>query len=757
MKFYLKKYWPYLLLILISIIFFWKFFFKGLIPFPGDMLVGAYYPWLDHKWGGFVTSVPIKNPLISDVFSQFYLWKQIIINSIKNLSFPFWNIYSYSGYPLYANFHSGSLNPFNLLLLVFGNQTGWSFFVISQFFFSSITFYLFLKQLYPKKKLPCLAGSIVYSYSGFMVTWSQFVTAGFAMVWLPLVFLNIEKFFETKRYKYLIYIPILYFLIMTSGHLQALAYSYIISGLYFVYKLLQNKKIDKKKIINFSLVIVLSFFLMTVQLLPTIEMGKNSVRFNENYISGYNFGLLSLDRIITLFAPDYFGNPTTFNYWGSFNYHETVIYCGILPIFALIYCLFNFKKLKHEKFFLITCIISLLFTFNTFLGKSIYYLKLPLLSTSAAGRINMIFVFCVSVLTAYFFDQISLHKFKNTLRFYWGYIAFVFIIALYTLIMYKLISIYPDLQQKYYIGLRNLVLPVSIIGLIFIVLAFIKNTRLKSILILFIIILDLFRFSWKYTPFVNKEYFYPQTEITNFLQNQKGLFRIEKEKGPLMTPNIWTAYNLSSPAGYDPMSLDSYSRFYKEYLNNEKNIINTSRYSEIDNYDAEKLGEANVKYLLALKYDSIDKISSDGNHLNYKINLKDWTKIYEYGSVVVLENTKFKPRIEINNPEDQKTISNINYSANQVSFNIISSKDNQNIILRDTWYPGWKAYVDNQETNIDKYLDIYRNIKVDKGNHFIKFVYKPYSFYLGLKISLFSAIIWLILLIKYKTKTIDEK
>ena len=92
-----------------------------------------------------------------------------------------------------------------------------------------------------------------------------------------------------------------------------------------------------------------------------------------------------------------------------------------------------------------------------------------------------------------------------------------------------------------------------------------------------------------------------------------------------------------------------------------------------------------------------------------------------------------------------------------MSFNIISSKDNQNIILRDTWYPGWKAYVDNQETNIDKYLDIYRKIKVDKGNHFIKFVYKPYSFYLGLKISLFSAIIWLILLIKYKSKTIDEK
>jgi len=756
MKFYLKKYWPYLLLILISIIFFWKFFFKGLIPFPGDMLVGAYYPWLDHKWGGFVTSVPIKNPEITDVFSQIYLWKNLVTESIKSFKLPLWNQYSLSGYPLLANFQSAFLNPFNLLMIIFGPNNGWGLMVYCQFLFASLAMFLFLKKIY-KNNLPALAGAITYAYSGFMIAWSQFATAGFAMIWLPLIFLNIFEYFENKKVKNLLYLAPLYFLVMTSGHFQALVYSFVFSSLFFIYKYLHQNHKNLKTILYFSISVIIGFFLMAVQLLPTLELTKLSVRFSEDYISQFNFGLLSLDRIITLFAPDYFGNPNTMNFWGTHNYFETIVYSGVLSIIALIFSIYIYRKSKDEKFFVISAIITLLLSFNTPLGKLIYTLNFPGLSTSAAGRINMIFVFCVSVLTAYFFDQISLHKFKNTLRFYWGYIAFVFIIALYTLIMYKLISIYPDLQQKYYIGLRNLVLPVSIIGLIFIVLAFIKNTRLKSILILFIIILDLFRFSWKYTPFVNKEYFYPQTEITNFLQNQKGLFRIEKEKGPLMTPNIWTAYNLSSPAGYDPMSLDSYSRFYKEYLNNEKNIINTSRYSEIDNYDAEKLGEANVKYLLALKYDSIDKISSDGNHLNYKINLKDWTKIYEYGSVVVLENTKFKPRIEINNPEDQKTISNINYSANQVSFNIISSKDNQNIILRDTWYPGWKAYVDNQETNIDKYLDIYRNIKVDKGNHFIKFVYKPYSFYLGLKISLFSAIIWLILLIKYKTKTIDEK
>ena len=91
------------------------------------------------------------------------------------------------------------------------------------------------------------------------------------------------------------------------------------------------------------------------------------------------------------------------------------------------------------------------------------------------------------------------------------------------------------------------------------------------------------------------------------------------------------------------------------------------------------------------------------------------------------------------------------------SFTILES--NENVYRFYLKYPktAEKIELEHFDGNIDKYLDIYRKIKVDKGNHFIKFVYKPYSFYLGLKISLFSAIIWLILLIKYKTKTIDEK
>lgn len=753
MKFF-KKIFPILFIFLITCLFFYKTILKGLVPFPGDMLVGAYYPWLDYRWGGFITSVPVKNPLITDVFSQFYIWKNIIIDSFKSFNIPLWNQFSYSGYPFFANFNSGPLNPFNLLILFFKPIYGWTLMIFCQFFFCTLTMFLFLKNKY-KNKLSSITGAIIYGFSGFAITWSQFVNAGFAMIWLPLILFNIDLFFKTQKIKYLLYLSPLYFLLMTSGHFQALIYGCIFSGLYFLWKLFLNQQNSKRKVLFFSISVIIGIFLMAIQLLPTIELGKYSVRFSENYISGYNYGLLSLDRIITLFSPDYFGNPVTINYWGSFNYHETVIYCGIISIFALLFAIFKFKKLKDEKFFLIISFITLFLAFNTFLGKLIYQTNTPGLSTSAAGRIIIIFVFCVSVLTAYLIENINIFSFKNAVRYYWGYFLFLFIVSISTLIIYKTASLDPSLysilQQNYLVAIRNLFIPILLSCLIIFVLAFIKNINLKRILILFIVIFDLFRFGWKYTPFVNKEYIFPKTDVINFLQKQPGLFRIEKENGPLLTPNTWTAYGLSSTSGYDPMALNDYSLFYNQKINGQTSNNNPSRYSEINTYNAQNLGEANVKYLLALKYDK-DKIISNGEKLNYKINQKDWKKVYEYGSVVVLENQKLKPRIEILN--NKGLISNIFYSANKISFTTSSSEENSTLILRDTWYPGWQAFVNNKEVPIDKYLNIYRQINIPKGKSSIEFVYQPKSFLYGFYFSIFSLVIWLIFIIKFRNKKI---
>ena len=75
-----KKLWPIGLIILICSLIYYEFVFLGKVPLPADTLVGAYFPWLDYKWG-YIVGIPVKNAITSDAFSQFFVWKKIMTDS----------------------------------------------------------------------------------------------------------------------------------------------------------------------------------------------------------------------------------------------------------------------------------------------------------------------------------------------------------------------------------------------------------------------------------------------------------------------------------------------------------------------------------------------------------------------------------------------------------------------------------------------------------------------------------------------------
>jgi Bacterial membrane protein YfhO len=58
------------------------------------------------------------------------------------------------------------------------------------------------------------------------------------------------------------------------------------------------------------------------------------------------------------------------------------------------------------------------------------------------------------------------------------------------------------------------------------------------------------------------------------------------------------------------------------------------------------------------------------------------------------------------------------------------------LFLADLAYPGWKAYVDGQETQIYRADYLFRSVFVPAGKHTVEFVYRPRSFRLGLLITL---------------------
>src|SRR4030042_3646460 len=146
---------------------------------------------------------------------------------------------------------------------------------------------------------------------------------------------------------------------------------------------------EKRKRLQTILFLSLSFALgaliSAVQLVPTFELFFNSFRGAENYIAQDNFCLISGQKFLTFIAPDFFGNPTTLNYWGKWNYQETALYLGILPLFFLTLHLLR-KKTKLTLFYLAFILLPLFLIFDSPIGRLVYIFKIPFFSQNFASR-----------------------------------------------------------------------------------------------------------------------------------------------------------------------------------------------------------------------------------------------------------------------------------------------------------------------------------------------------------------------------------
>lgn len=73
------------------------------------------------------------------------------------------------------------------------------------------------------------------------------------------------------------------------------------------------------------------------------------------------------------------------------------------------------------------------------------------------------------------------------------------------------------------------------------------------------------------------------------------------------------------------------------------------------------------------------------------------------------------------------------------------------LVLTDTYYPGWKVYVDGEEKKILVADYLFRAVFLEEGLHSVEFIYDPFSFKIGFWISCFALFsILIICLIKLK-------
>lgn len=750
----LKDNFCLLLLIGIVLSFFYPVIWQRKIPIPADTIVGMYHPWRDKIWDNFTAGVPYKNFLVTDPVRQQYIWRNLAIEQLKSGELPLWNPYSFSGSPLLANFQSAPFYPLNFLFFVLPFNFAWTILVILQPLLAGIFLYLYLR-FFKVSQLGSMIGGFTFAFSGFSIAWLEWNTIIQTVMWLPLILLVKEKLLQKMTLKWVIILIFAEVSAFLAGHLQLLFYTLIISNVYLLVRIIQlsighqNKEnifvVSFKKYLPFLFIGAAVLLITSAQWLPTLQFILQSSRdFDQGSWMSVGW-FIPWQHLIQFIAPDFFGNPATGNYWGVWNYGEFVGFIGIAPLILALYSLFSIRN-KKILFFGGFLIFSALFAFPTPLAKLPFILKIPFISTSQPTRLLFIIDFALCILAAFGFDQfIKDGKTKKII------LLLTVFSMLAVILWFIFIIFYPFIENNEYLNIakRNLILPTILVILNAIIFILISRTKgitqyLGRIALLTILIFELFRFGWKFTPFTKEEWIFPDTKIINNLKQDKDNYRFMAVDRRIMPPNFATAYKIADVSGYDPLYLQGYNELVAAWDRNKPDISPASfnRIITPQNYESFIADLLGVKYIMSfgpLQSDKLEYLSSEGdtylyanknvfpraflveNVLKTATNQEMIAKMYELmdklkNTAVVTDDVN----ITANKLQNDEIAEITYYGSNKISIQV-ATNDERMLVLTDIYYPTWKALVDGRETKIYQVDFVLRAVIVPAGTHKIEF------------------------------------
>lgn len=770
----LVRFWPWLFLLVVVVIFFRKFFFQNKLPIPADTIVAMYHPWLEVVWDEFNAGVPFKNFLITDPVRQQYPWRQLCLSLFKKGQLPLWNPYTQAGMPLLANLQSACLYPLNLLFFVMPFNFVWGGLIFLQPLLAGIFLYLYLRH-FKLEKAACLLGALSFSFSGFFIAWLEWGTILHAALWLPLGLLAIEKIIDRFKQRKKLSLGWGFGLVISllasllAGHLQTTFYLVLFSLIYLAWRLFSVKKQRLRLLGLFGLLYGFFILLTSIQWLSTLQLIKLSARGVDQADFSQPGWFLPWQHLVQFLAPDFFGNPTTLNYWGIWNYGEFVAYLGVIPLILAFYAIFG-RRDKRVLFFSFAAFLFLSLALSTPWAKWSYQLKIPLLSTSQPTRLLFLVDFCLAVLAAFGFNHLlsGFNRLKqNKKRLFWLLLPFSVLYAgLWFLVLFGS-RFWPETIGVINLAVskRNLVLPTAIfvsLAALLLIYNMLTNYAKKHrgafgavskagfiFAILALTVFDLWRFGWKFTPFMKQRWLFPTTETIEFLQNDKEVFRFMSTDRRLFPPNFSLAYRLQTVDGYDPLFLLRYGELIAASERGEANINPPFGFNRIitpQNYQSPIIDLLNVKYVLSLKDESSPKLKlvfqegqtrvyQNQNYLPRAFMVYDYQvtgdkqeaigrlmdEAVDLRKVVVLEEEPPGPDfIESDNEVKIK-----DYQENQVVIDVKTDKSGI-LVLTDAYYPGWQAMVDGQAAKIYRADYDFRAIIVPEGEHLVEFTYRPW-------------------------------
>ncbi|MBI5449521.1 YfhO family protein [Candidatus Gottesmanbacteria bacterium] len=727
-------------------VFFYPTILQGKLPVPIDALVGLYHPWRDLYSATNPRGLPFKNFLITDPVRQQIPWRKIAIDQWSTGRIPAWNPFSFSGSSLVGNIQAGVFYPLNILFFLFRFSTAWTILIILEPVLAGLFLYIYLRHL-RITPLACVFGSVSWIFSGFFIAWLTWGTMVHVALWLPLNLLSVDLLISLERIRN----RIAWFFVfviglamqMFAGHIQIAVYCFLIAGAYAAYRVWQIKQRRLGSVLWITAGVAVSALISAIQWIPMVQSIVQSGRITEteNWIQPGWF--IPWQHLVQFVAPDYFGNPATLNYWGVWNYGELIGYIGVIPLLFAVLSVCSGKKRNDAVFWMIVAGLSLIFALPTPFAYVSYFLRLPVISSLQPTRLLVAVDFSLVMLASFGFDRWLSRREKSV----WRSLA---IVGVGILILWFTVSPGGD---NLLVARRNLMLPTGLF--VAGTLLFLISYRARKFFVVFCIgilfvvltTFDLLRFGWKFTPFSQREYFFPETQVISFLVNQAKPFRIMSLDKRVFPPNSTSYYGIETIEGYDPLMPGRYEELMAAIGRGKPDTsppFGFNRIITLESVESPLLPLLNVRYVISLSELNkpfLKKVIQEGETRVYEY-LSALPRVYIADTVrqvatkeealrVLFEEVFRSPRpvavvernYELGIPRNQLTAGSASvvfYSSNAVvvDAHMVSRAF---LVFSENYADGWRVRIDGKDAPLYRVNYSFMGTLVPEGTHRVEF------------------------------------
>ncbi len=709
--------------------FFWQLLFapKVWLPAGGGDLAGFLYPTYS--------------------FAQSWITRGVL---------PLWNPYIFGGAPFVGDIQTALFYPPNLLVYFLSNPLTYrdlELLAVLHFYIAGAGMYALLRYAPLRengrglRRLAALAGALAFEFSDLFITHFGNLNLIAAAAWLPFAFLFFMRALETSddappfaprmifkeraALRDAILGGVFLALAFFAGHIQPYLFSVLALALYAGFVSLTQRARWKRAVILLGVTMAVALGLNAATFLPAFELARLSVRSAFTYADAAQYSLPPLE-LVGILVPGFFGRGAE-NAWGPWQRVEAG-YLGVLPLFLAASALWA-RRTRKTIYFALLAFVGLLLALGgyTILHGWLFQFAPGFGQLRAPARFVFLFDFGLAALAAIGLDALlarddaTRQKIRVGLKYAaWG-VLFVALVsgalALGILILGQ--GQDPALFQRIANAANALAFFILLLALSLALFAAWTRDGLSPRawggLAIALIAFDLFSLGANVDVGISDPTLgYQRADVVAFLKTNLGLARIDSRTDVegLWRPDTGLLYGLQDVYGDNPLVLNSFNAYW----------------DNLGGRDSAAYQALNVKYVLARRGTPLPENfvhAFDGG-----------------GGITVWENKTAAPRawfvtnppraengIDVTGlPYNAEPVAITGYGPNEIVMQVNAPEDGY-IILSEVDAPGWKAFVDGQETAIVRANNLLRAFAVRAGEHYARMTYEPQSFQLGALIS----------------------